>query len=351
MQDRHLCGALPGEPLRQPPNVAPATSSNTHPTTIIGVDIAKATLVAAVYGASASVTVPNTPAAIKAWLRRLPAGACIAMESTGRYHALLASQAQAAGFTVYVLNAMDVHHYAKAMGQRGKTDPLDAHLIAQYVAHQLIGQGRKPLRAWQPTPKLLSELRDLLKGRVQLSNSCAKLTMALEHIAPIEEEVKALSACFKKLMAHIDTKVAQLLASDEQLKQGCKRLRSITGVGPQGAALLATLFARIGFANSDAVVAFSGLDPRPEDSGTKRGKRRLSKKGDPQIRRQLYLCAMAATRSALFRPRYEALKARSLPTTAALVVLARKLLRIAFAVWKSGEPFDPLKLQINAKTT
>ena len=112
--------------------------------------------------------------------------------------------------------------------------------------------------------------------------------------------------------------------------------------------MLATLLTRVGFANSDAVVAYSGLDPRPEDSGSKRGKRKLSKKGDPQLRRQLYLCAMAATRSALFRPMYEALKGRGLPSTAALVVLARKLLRIAFAVWKSGQAFEPSKLLINA---
>lgn len=333
MQDRSLSGVPP-----------------VLPGTIIGVDVAKATLVTAIYGSGTSTTLPNSPAAIKAWLRKLPADACIAMESTGRYHLELASQARTAGLSVYVLNAMDVHHYAKAMGQRGKTDPLDAHLIAHYVAHQLIGQAgrrsgmRQRLRPWQPTPALLGELRDLLNGRVQLSNSCARLAMALAHIAPIKEEVKTLQAGFRELMAQIDSKVAKLLSSDEGLAQNFKRMHSIVGVGPQGAALLAVLFARIGFANSDAVIAFSGLDPRPQDSGTKKGRRRLSKKGDPQLRRQLYLCAMAASRSAIFRPQYEALKARGLPTTAALVVLARKLLRIAFAVCKGSEVFDPTRL-------
>lgn len=334
MQDRPLSGVQPVSPV---PPILPAT--------IIGVDVAKDTLVTATYGAGTSATLLNSPASIKAWLRKLPADACIAMESTGRYHLELASCSKAAGLSVYVLNAMDVHHYAKAMGQRGKTDPLDAHLIAQYVAHQLMGKGRKPLRAWQPTSALLGDLQDLLKGRVQLADSCAKLTMALEHCQPMQKEVKALRDCFKTVMAQLDAKVAELLARDQALAQGCKLMRSITGVGPQGAALLTTLFARIGFANSDSAVAFSGLDPRPQDSGARKGKRRLSKKGDPHLRRQLYLCAMAATRSALFRPQYEALKARGLPTTAALVVLAKKLLRIAFAVWNARTPFDPKKLQ------
>lgn len=316
---------------------------------IIGIDIAKAAFVVARHGASATQTIANSPPAIREWLKAQPSGACIAMESTGRYHLELASQAKAAGFSVYVLNAMDVHHYAKAMGQRGKTDPLDAHLIAQYVAHQMLGQGRKRLRPWQPAPRLLGELRDLHRARVQLADSWARLAMALEHVTALEEEAQTLRDHFKKLMAQIDAKVAALMTSDTQLAQGCKRLQTITGVGPQGAALLATLLTRIGFANSDAVVAYSGLDPRPEDSGSKRGRRRLSKKGDPHLRRQLYLCAMAATRSALFRPMYEALKGRGLPSTAALVVLARKLLRIAFAVWRSGRAFEPGKLLINAK--
>ncbi|MDP3247345.1 MAG: IS110 family transposase [Polaromonas sp.] len=338
MQDR----AIDARPSDEPPGRALGNA-------IIGVDVAKAAFVVARHGAKATQAVANSLPAIQAWLKALPAGACIAMESTGRYHLELASQAKAAGFSVYVLNAMDVHHYAKAMGQRGKTDPLDAHLIAQYVAHQLLGQARKRLRPWEPTPKLLAELRELHRARVQLADSCARLSMALEHVAALEEEAHGLRAHFKKLMAQIDAKVALLMASDTQLVQGHKRLQSITGVGPQGAALLATLLARVEFDNSDAVVAYAGLDPRPEDSGNKRGRRRLSKKGDPHLRRQLYLCAMAATRSALFRPMYEALRGRGLPSTAALVVLARKLLRIAFAVWRSGQAFDPSKLMISAK--
>lgn len=323
-----------------------ARPSDSSGATIIGVDVAKASFVAALFGTDASSTVANTPVAIKAWLKRIPPGSSIAMESTGRYHMELATQAKAAGMVVYVLNAMDVHHYAKAMGQRGKTDPLDASLIAQYVAHQLMGKGTRRLRSWEPVPQVLSQLRDLLNARAQLSNSNARLNMALEHVALIGDEAKALGDSFQTLMAQIDVKVAALISGDAQLAQGCKLLRSITGVGPQGAALLTALFARISFANSDAVVAFSGLDPRPEDSGTKKGRRKLSKKGDPRLRRQLYLCAMSAVRTPTFRPQYQALRAKGLSTTAALVVLARKLLRIAFAVWKSETPFDPQKAKM-----
>ena len=54
--------------------------------------------------------------------------------------------------------------------------------------------------------------------------------------------------------------------------------------------------------------------------------------------------AMSACRSAACKPLYEAYRARGLAGTESIVILARKLLRIAYAVWKSGQAFDPSKL-------
>lgn len=105
MQDR----ALAAQPSERSTDSTPINA-------VIGVDIAKAAFVVARHGANTTQAIANSAPAIRAWLKTLPEGACIAMESTGRYHLELASQAQAAGFSVYVLNAMDVHHYAKAMG-------------------------------------------------------------------------------------------------------------------------------------------------------------------------------------------------------------------------------------------
>ncbi|WP_437701850.1 transposase, partial [Achromobacter xylosoxidans] len=98
------------------------------------------------------------------------------------------------------------------------------------------------------------------------------------------------------------------------------------------------------FASSDAAVAFCGLDPRPKESGRKVGRRRLSKQGDKAARTLLYNAASSAARTAHFKDYYATLRARGLPSTAALVVIARKLLRIAYGVWRTGQAFDPAKL-------
>lgn len=337
----------PAQPVPTLPGATPRLAAPASATPLIGVDVAKDTLVAAVYAsASKPQTIANTPTAIKTWLKTLPAPSAIAMESTGRYQLELATQAHACGHAVYVLNAMDVFHYGKALGQRGKTDRLDSVLIAQYLAHH-----HARLRLWQPTPAALMQLRALLKSRAHLADTNAKLKMAFKDVKQLSAQTKAISKKFEQTMAYIDAQVQRLIQADSALARGQELLRSINGVGPQGAALMATLLARVGFASSDALIAFSGLDPRPQDSGKKQGVRRLSKRGDPMIRRQMWLCAMSAIRSAAFKPAYEALKRRGLPTTAALVVIARKLLRIAFAVWKSGQPFDAARVGQKAPMT
>ena len=65
------------------------------------------------------------------------------------------------------------------------------------------------------------------------------------------------------------------------------------------------LFSRVSFSRSDAVIAYLGLDPRPCDSGPRRGRRRLSKRGPAELRRLLYNAARSAAQTATWKPCYE----------------------------------------------
>jgi hypothetical protein len=55
----------------------------------------------------------------------------------------------------------------------------------------------------------------------------------------------------------------------------------------------------------------------------------------------MHNAAMAASRTAAWKGFYEALKARGLSTTEALVVLARKLARVVFALLKNQSEYVP----------
>jgi transposase len=75
------------------------------------------------------------------------------------------------------------------------------------------------------------------------------------------------------------------------------------------------------------------------------GKRRLSKRGPAELRRLLFNAAMAAARTRVWKPVYEHYRARGLPTTAALVILARKIARIAWSIHRYHTSFDPQRLK------
>ena len=117
--------------------------------------------------------------------------------------------------------------------------------------------------------------------------------------------------------------------------------QSMPGIGPLNALALATCYNRGDFRNSDQFVAFLGLDVRVRDSGKLRGKLKLTKRGDPEMRRLLYNAAMSFARDPRYKPLYERLRERGLSSTAAYVILARKLVRVTFTLMAKDIEFDP----------
>ena len=83
----------------------------------VGVDVAKdAVVVACAAQSFPAHSVANQRVPLLAWLKSLPAGSRIGLESTGGYHELLADLAHAQSHTVFLLNPLDTKHYARAMG-------------------------------------------------------------------------------------------------------------------------------------------------------------------------------------------------------------------------------------------
>lgn len=308
-------------------------------TVFIGVDVSKAELVISLGPGQRPRKVVNDAAGIGDWLREVVPGALIAMESTGRYHGLLAHLASHAGLRVFVLNARDVHFYAQALGSRAKTDGVDAGVIARYLAEH-----HSHLHPWHPRSSVQQRLQDLLTRRAQLATQRSAIKQIVTGVDSSDIDTSELQEAFDALLRAMDGRMQELVAGDERLSAGCRRLLTITGVGPQGSVLLATLFSRFEFSNGDALVAYCGVDPRPNDSGARHGRRRLSKKGPALLRRQIYLMGFAASHSKALKPLYEAIRAKGFATTAALIILGRKLLRVAFAVWRGTELFDPARL-------
>jgi len=303
--------------------------------TVYGVDVAKAELVIGHSEFEAVLRIVNTAQGIAAWLAQLPAGTAVAMEASGHYHQLLAHMAHAAGMRVYVLNAQRIKDYGRAVGNRGKTDRLDAQLIARYVLRE-----HSKLRVWTPAAPAADTLSRLLVRRQALVKARQMLGQSLSGVAALKAPRQTLLASLKRMLTHLELFIRVELARVPTMAALHRRLMSIVGVGPILAAQLVACFTSLCFTRADSFIAYTGLDPRPDDSGKRRGRRRLSKHGHAMLRCLLYNGAMAAARSKLFKPMYTQLRDRGLQSTEAIVVLARKLARIAFAIYKSGDTFN-----------
>jgi transposase len=80
------------------------------------------------------------------------------------------------------------------------------------------------------------------------------------------------------------------------------------------------------------------------ESGQYRGRRRLSKRGPAELRRLLYLAAMSAAKTKTWKPLYEHYRENGLSSTAALVILARRIARTAWSIYNHKTEFDPKRL-------
>lgn len=301
----------------------------------IGIDVAKDELVIYHSGHDTLTTIANTRAAIRAWLNGLTAHAELAVEATGTYHMPLVEHAYRAGYPVFVIDGYQLNHYREGLRGRAKTDAHDARLLARYLAKE-----GEDLRAWTPPPKVYRTLQSLLRRR-------ATLIQARVAIQQSTAQEPTLKTAFQRLIAQIN-RVDQLIqkrlrqaAQEAGLRDQVARCQAIEGIGPLTALALVMAFLRGDFRNGDAFIAFLGLDVRVRDSGRQRQRRRLSKRGDPEVRRLLHNAAMAARRSPVWAARYQALRQRGLKTTEALVILARKLARVAFSLMKHQTTYQP----------
>jgi transposase len=302
---------------------------------IVGVDVAKESVVASGSELPAR-QIPNREAALKVWLRSLPPGSRIGMEATGRYHGLLADLAHECGLTVYVLNPKDIWYYGKGLGRRGKTDRLDAEVIAAYLTEH-----HAHLRVYTPAIPQQRDVDRLLKRRAHLVEQQKAARALLEDLDECPSQSKGLLKSFDVLIEAIEAKLAELTRQHAPLQETQKRLRTIVGIGPLTGLTLASAFTRIPFRDANAVIAYTGLDPRPHDSGRMSGRRRLSKRGPGELRRLLYAAAMSAAQSPVWKPTYQRYRARGLTSTETYVILARKLARVAWSLHKHQTEFDP----------
>ncbi|OUS30692.1 hypothetical protein A9Q98_04085 [Thalassotalea sp. 42_200_T64] len=117
-------------------------------------------------------------------------------------------------------------------------------------------------------------------------------------------------------------------------------LQEIPGVSEITASLVSQLETDVKNANS--WVAFAGMDTSVRQSGTWKGKGKMTKRGNPYLRKRLYNAAWGAMmHDEHFKAYYDQLRSRGRGYVEALCIIAKKILRIAYQVRVNHIKYDP----------
>lgn len=322
--------------------------------------------------------VPNTAVGIRQLLRRAPESPVV-VEPTGRYGELLIRAAQVEGRTVFLAPTRKARAFLWAVQSRAKTDRVDSAGLALYGL-----RGR--LRPYKLPSDDVDDLRQLLAARRGLSQSLSALqqqrdalpraaaTLApaiiavAQQIKTIDQQLCKLSAPPKPAKAK-DSKaktaspsaavaagpastpeaaepVALAAPPPSPVQAAARTLRAVPGFGPVTAVALAACLVEKQFTHPDQFVAYLGLDIRVHQSGKRNGQFGLSKHGDAELRRLLYIASVSAaqSRDTTFAVRYAREQAKGLPKTAALNAVARKLAKLAWSLIAHNSTYDPRRV-------
>jgi transposase len=313
---------------------------------IVGIDIAKASYQVSLRrpeGKRRHKACRNSPAGhaeLVAWLTRQGAPrvhACL--EATGTYGDAVATALVDAGHAVSLVNPAAVKAFAQSQLRRTKTDGVDADVLADFChAHQPAVWTPWPteVRVLQGLARRRDAVQDMLiqeRNRQQAGDLVAPVAASLEkHITILDAELVDLDA---QMQTHLD--------DHPTLRAQRDLLRTIPGIGDATIArLLSECRAITDFDSARAYAAFAGLVPRDHQSGTHRGRARLSKLGSARLRRALYFPALTAMR---YNAPLMAFSARLLAAGKHKMVIVaavmRKLLHVVYGVLKHQRPFNP----------
>lgn len=306
----------------------------------VGIDVSKRELAVCVRregGALERSTVANDAAGVRRLARGLAGCACpIVTEATSHYGWLAAVSLVEAGLDARVINPILAVKYTKSGVRMVKSDPADAATLALMAERDgslppTFALSREAL-AWRKEYGLFETLkRKCAEARKAIAG--AREALACVGVAPsaglaaAEASLKALDSAARKAEASLAARAAELSGGL------AGRMSTVPGVSASMAGLACQLLAVGEGRDSGSWVAYAGLDVSVRQSGEWRGRSRLTKRGSATLRRRLFCCAWGAVRhDAAFRAAYDGLRESGRSYVEALVIVARKLVRILFEI-------------------
>jgi transposase len=303
----------------------------------VGIDVSKARLDVHVHPAGESFAVGNDEAGVAELaerLGRLEGLAAIGIEASGRYERLTVAELAAQGLPIVVLNPAQVRSFGQAIGQRAKTDPIDARLIALFI--EAVRPEVRPVADAQT-----QELAALMARRRQIVAMLAAEKVRRQQAAPGRTRVSiARSIAFlEDELKSLDREIDRTVRGTPIWREREDLLASVPGIGKTIARTLLAELPELGRLNPKQTAALAGLAPYTRQSGKWKGKSFIGG-GRTTVRTALFMGALVAARhNPILKEFRDRLVANGKPKLVAIIATARKLLVILNAILRDKKPW------------
>lgn len=285
------------------------------------------------------------------WVQKLTVSTApirFVMEATGVYHEKLAYFLHDDGRELTVVLPNKISNYFRTLDVKTVTDKTAAEAITRF------GLERK-LDSWVPPSTACKRLRQLTRERDQLVQM---RTIAKNQLHAEQSEAMPNSGSIKRIKAQIalfdeqELEIkAELVATVKQHREIKKKVDLMTSLPGIGILTAITILAETNdfnlIRNKRQLTSYAGLDIREKQSGTSvKGKPKISKKGNRYLRKAMHMPALAAIRSdERFKAIFSRLVQRHGVKMKAAVAIQRKLLEMAYIIYKTELPYDQAFLQ------
>ncbi len=304
---------------------------------IVGIDVSKDRLDVAVRPSGEFFVVERNAVGLEQLIERLQAVSprIVALEATGGFETVAAAALASARLPVVIVNPAQVRSFAKAIGQRAKTDPIDAAVIAHFV------------EATKPEPRPLPDeatrlLADLVARRRQIIEMIGAERQRDKRVTilRLKKSITRLLKALEKELAAVDTDIDDAVRGSPAWREKEDLLASVPGVGPIIARTLIAELPELGQLGRKQIAALVGLAPFTRQSGQWRGSSFIGG-GRAPVRSVLFMGAMVAMKhNPALKAFFDRLVAAGKPKMVALIAVARKLLTILNAVLRDNRPWQ-----------
>jgi transposase len=257
------------------------------------------------------------------------------LEATGGFETVVAAALSAASLPVVVVNPAQIRAFARAVGQRAKSDPIDAGVIAHFA------------EATKPEPRPLTDeatrlLADLVARRRQIIEMIGAERQREKRITQqrLRKSMARVVKMLEQELADLDGDIDDAVRGSPAWREKEDLLASVPGVGPMIARTMIADLPELGTLNRKQIAALAGLAPYTRQSGQWRGRSFIGG-GRASVRTALFMGALVAMRhNPVLKAFFLRLRAAGKPKMVALIAVARKLLTFLNAILRDQKPWQ-----------